>query len=105
MIKEGKQAITWTRLSCVRFCDHQERLQLHALAYNLGVFLQGVELPEEMADWSLTSLQTRFIKIGARVVRHTRAITFQLAEVSVSGNLFNRILTAIQRLRAPPVPT
>jgi hypothetical protein len=57
-----------------------------------------------MVDWSLTSLQTRLIKIGARVVRHARAITFQLAEVAVSGDFFNRTLAAIQRLRAPPVP-
>jgi len=59
------------------------------------------DLPEEVADWSLTSLQSRLIKIGARVVRHARSITFQHAEVSVSGNLFNRIRAAIQRLRAP----
>ena len=102
-IKEGKQAINWPRLSCKRMAQNEVRLQLHALAYNLGVFLQGTDLPEEMADWSLTSLQTRLIKIGARVVRHARAITFQLAEVAVSGDLFNRILAAIQRLRAPPV--
>jgi hypothetical protein len=31
------------------------------------------------------------------------ATTFQLAEVAVSGDLFRRILAAIQRLRAPPV--
>ena len=80
------------------------RLQLHALAYNLGVLLQGAELPEEVADWSLTSLQTRLIKIAARVVRHARAITFQLAEVAVSGDLFTRILAAIHRLRSPPAP-
>ena len=43
-------------------------------------------------------------KIGVRVVRHAQAITFQLAEIGVSGDMFNRILTAIQRLRAPPVP-
>ena len=84
--------------------QNEVRLQLHALAYNLGVFLQG-DLPEEMADWSLTSLQTRLIKIGARVVRHARAITFKFAEVSVSGNLFTRILAAIHRLHTPPVPT
>ena len=54
-------------------------------------------MPEEIADWSLTSPQTRLIKIGARVVRHARAITFQLAEVAVSGDLFNRILAAIPR--------
>ena len=84
--------------------QNEVRLQLHALAYNLGVFLQGAELPEEIADWSLTSLQTRLIKIGARVVRHARSITFQLAEIAISGDLFNRILAAIQRLRASPVP-
>ena len=66
--------------------QNEVRLQLHALACNLGVFLQGTDLPEEIADWSLTSLQTRLIKTGARVVRHARAITFQLAEVAVSGN-------------------
>ena len=85
--------------------QNEVRLQLHALAYNPGVFLQGTDLPGEIADWSLTSLQTRLIKTGARVVRHARAITFQLAGVAVSGNLFNRVLAAIQRLRAPPVPT
>jgi regulation of enolase protein 1 (concanavalin A-like superfamily) len=84
--------------------QNEARLQLHALAYNLGVFVQGTDLPEQIADWSLTSLQTRLIKIGARVVRHARAITFQLADVTVSGDLFNQILAAIQRLRAPPVP-
>ena len=103
-IKEGKHAINWTRLSCKGVAQNEVRLQLHALAYNLGVFLQSTDLPEEMANWSLASLQTRLIKIGARVVRHACVITFQLAEVSVSGNLFNRIRAAIQRLRAPPVP-
>jgi hypothetical protein len=84
--------------------QNEVRLRLHALAYNLGVFLQGTDLPEEMANWSLTSLQTRLIKIGARVVHHARAITFQLAEVAVTGDLFARILAAIHRLRSPPVP-
>ena len=76
-IKEGKQAINWTRLSCKGMAQNEVRHQLHALAYNLGVFLQGTDLPEEMADWSLTSVQTPLIKIGARVVRPARAVTFQ----------------------------
>lgn len=57
-----------------------------------------IELPEAMADWSLTSLQVKLIKIGARVVCHARAITFQLAEVAVTGPM----VRAIRRLRAPP---
>jgi len=35
------------------------RLQLRALAYNLATFLRCIELPEAMADWSLTSLQIK----------------------------------------------
>ena len=62
-----------------------------------------IELPETMADWSLTSLQLKLIKIGARVVRHARTITFQLAEVAVTGTMVRAILAAIRRLRAPPL--
>ena len=101
-IKEGKHAFHWTRLSCTRFQNNEVRLQLHALAYNLATFLRCLELPEAMADWSLTSLQLKLIKIGARVVRHARAIIFQLAEVAVTGPMVRATLAAIQRLRAPP---
>ena len=102
-IKEGKHAFRWTRLSCRRFRDYEVRLQLHALAYNLTTFLRCIELPETMTDWSLTGLQLKLIKIGARVVRHAQAITFQLAEVAVTGPMVRAILAAIRRLRAPPI--
>lgn len=102
-IKEGKYAFHWTRLSCRRFRDNEVRLQLHALAYNLANFLRCIELPEAMADWSLTSLQLKLIKMGARVVRHARAMTFQLAEVAVTGPMVRAILAAIHRLRVPPL--
>ena len=39
-IKEGKNAIKWTRLSCRKFRDNAVRLQLHALAYNLANFMR-----------------------------------------------------------------
>jgi hypothetical protein len=54
-----------------------------------------------MANWSLTSLQLKLIKIGARVVRHARGITFQLAVVAVTGPMMRAIIAAISRLRAP----
>ncbi len=55
-----------------------------------------------VAHYSLTSLQLKQIKIGARVVRHARAITLQLAEVAATGPMVGAILAAIRRLRAPP---
>ena len=101
-IKEGKYAFRWTRLSRKRFRDSEVRLQQHALAYNLATFLRCIELPDDMAGWSLTSLQLKLIKIGARVLRHARAITFQLAEIAVTSPIVRAILAAIRRLRAPP---
>jgi hypothetical protein len=101
--KQVIDSFRWTRLSCRKFRDKKIRLQLHALAYNLATFLRCIELHEAMADWSLTSLQLKLIKIGARVVRHARAITFQLAEVAVTGPMVRVILAAVHRVRAPPL--
>ncbi len=65
-------------------------------------FLRNLALPEAVEHWSLTTLQTKLIKIGAKVVRHGRYITFQLAEVAVSRALLAQILGLIADLRAPP---
>ena len=97
-IKEGKHALNWTRLSCHDFVDNQVRLQLFALAYNLGNFLRRLALPEGVSHWSLTTLRDKLIKIGAKVVRHARYVTFQLAEVAVPRELFRAILDRIRGL-------
>ena len=101
-IKEGKYALNWTRLSCHKFVANQVRLSLFILAYNLGNFFRRLALPEEIKRWSLTSVQTRLIKIGGRLVRHAGRLVFQLAEVMVSRDIFDEMLEKIGRLR--PVP-
>src|SRR3954449_1467439 len=103
-IKEGKGAIKWTRLSCRTFAANAVRLQLHALAYNLGNFMRTLAMPETAEPWSLTSLRKKLVKIGAKVVRHGRYVTFQMAEVAVPRQMFAEILSLIARLRAPPAP-
>ena len=87
-IKECKHAILWTKLSCHRFRDNAVRLQLFALAYNLGNFMRTQALPDEVSHWSITTLREKLIKVGAKVVRHGRYMTFQLAEVAISRGLF-----------------
>jgi len=101
-IKEGRNAVTWTRLSCHRFAANAARLQLHALADNLANFLRTLALPAEVARWSLSTLRDRLVKIGAKIVRHGRSIMFQMAEVMVSRGLFQQILDAIAALRPLP---
>ena len=103
-IKEGKYAIKWTRLSCSKFRNNEVRLQLHALAYNLANFMRTLALPEEVEHWSLTTLREKLVKIGAKVVRHGRYVTFQLAEVAVPRDLFRKILRQIDDLRRKPIP-
>ena len=101
-IKEGKYAVKWTRLSCRSFRDNQARLQLFALAYNLGNFLRRLALPKPVKHWSLTTLREKLIKIGAKMVRHAKYVTFQMAEVAVPRELFAAILDRIQRFGVPP---
>ena len=59
-------------------------------------------LSEEDENLSLTTLRDKLIRIGAKVVRHGRYITFQLAEVAVPRNLFRENLHLIDGL--PPRP-
>ncbi len=63
------------------------------------------KLPDEMEQWSITTLREKLIKIGAKVVRHGRYVTFQLAEVTVPRLLFAEILRRIDGLRPKPAPT
>jgi hypothetical protein len=101
-IKEGKGAIKWTRLSCRSFAANAVRLQLHALAYNLGNFLRTLATPEPIKDWSLTTLKEKLIKIGAKVVSHGRYVAFQMAEVAIPRTLFADILRLVAELRPSP---
>ena len=64
-IKEGKGAIKWARRSCRSFAANAVRLQLRALAYNLGNFMRTLAMPKAAEPWSLTTLREKLIKIGA----------------------------------------
>ena len=72
--KEGKYALNWTRLSCHRFVANRVRLSLFILAYNLGNFLRRLCLPKAVRHWSLRSVQVKLIKMGGRLVRHSRRL-------------------------------
>jgi len=102
-IKEGKYALKWTRLSCHDFDDNQVRLQLFAMAYNIGNFLRRLALPKSIKDWSLRTMPEKLVKIGAKVVSHACYVTLQMAEVLVSRSLFYEILEKIKRLKPIPI--
>jgi hypothetical protein len=43
-------------------------------------------------------------EIGKRITSLGRYVTFQMAEVAMSGEMFADILMLVARLRAPPAP-
>jgi len=45
-------------------------------------------MSKEMARWSLTTLREKLVKIGARLTRHARRLTVQMAEVAIPRDLF-----------------
>jgi len=98
-IKEGKYALNWTRLSCKHFISNQVRLGLFVLAYNLGNFLRRLVLPGKIKHWSLRTLHVKLIKIGTKVLRQSRYVAFQMAEVAISKEIFAEIISRINRLR------
>jgi hypothetical protein len=97
-IKEGKNAMKWTKLSCRRFKGNTARLQLFASAYNPANSLRQLVLPKPIRGWTPTTLREKLVKIGAKVVRHSKYLLFQMAEVAVPRKLFARMLERIARL-------
>jgi hypothetical protein len=100
-IKEGKQVVKMTRLSCHRFRSNEVRLMLSLIAYNLGNLWRQLVLPRRIENWSLTSLQQRLVKTGGRLVKHARYY-WLLAESGLTRRLFGAM---VGRIAALPVAT
>jgi len=100
-IKEGKQAVAMTRLSCHRFRANEVRLWLSVIAYNLGNLWRRLALPAAVANWSLTSLQQRLVKTGGRLIKHARYYWLLLAESHLTRRLFGSMLQKVAELSSP----
>ena len=100
-IKEGKQAVKMTRLSCHRFRSNEVRLWLSVIAYNLGNLWRRLVLPKKSEKWSLTSLQQRLVKTGGRLIKHARYYWLLLAESHMTRRLF---ASMVRRIAGLPVP-
>jgi hypothetical protein len=100
-LKEGKQAVKMTRLSCHRFRSNEMRPGLSVVAYNLGNLWWRLVLPQRIGNCSLTSLQQRLVKTGGRLVRHARYYWFLLAESHLTRRLFGAMVRRIELLPLP----
>jgi len=97
-IKEEKHALTWTRLSCAKYVSNRVRLALFVLAYNLGNFLRRFALPKEVSHWSLSSIQLKLIKIGAKIISHSRMTSSRWLKWRYPRSCSSSMLSRIHRL-------
>jgi hypothetical protein len=100
-IKESKQAVAMTRLSCHPFRANEVRLWLSLIAYNLGNLWRRLALPTRVATWSLTSLQQRLVKTGGQLIQHALYYWLMLAESHLTRRLFAGMLAKIAMLPSP----
>jgi DDE family transposase len=66
--------------------------------------MRPLAISKTVEPWSVTSLPEKLIKIGAKVVRHGRYVTFRVAEIGVARQMFREILSLIARMRAASAP-
>ena len=123
-IKEGKNAVTWTRWSCQRFAANAWRGESrHALAYNLANFAATFPsmLPEAVKQWSLSTLRDvyvwterpnpgrgshrirRFWAIAALQQRDRRAVTGKILSKGLARGLSSAAKGRNRRLSGNPV--
>ena len=87
VIKEGTNAIKWTRLSCLKFgfppayANATTRFGSSFMPWptTAATSMRTLTLPKEVEHWSLTTPREKSVMIGAKVVHHGRYVTFQLA--------------------------
>ena len=75
---------------------------IDAVAVRDGEYLRRLCLPKAVRHWSLRRVQVKLIKMGGRLVRHSRLLIFQLSEVLVPRRLFQGVLDRMGRLSPAP---
>jgi len=81
-----------------RFCGQSGTAATVRAGLQPGQLFAASVLPRLVQHWTLTTLREELIKIGAKVVRHSKKVVFQMMEVAVPRELFWSILQAIGRL-------
>ena len=97
-IKESKSGFDFSAVSSHQRVVNANRLQVHALAYNLFNWFRRLALAVSMRKKSLDTIRLELLKIATRVVHSARYITFKLCSSCCHKKEFFETLENIQRL-------
>ena len=99
-IKESKNGFDFAAVSSSSKIVNANRLQIHALAYNIFNWFKRLVLPANMRKQLVDTIRLKSLKVAARVVRSARYITFKLCSSCPYKNEFYETLNNISSLQS-----
>ena len=97
-IKESKSGFDFASVSSHTRMVNANRLQVHALAYNIFNWFRRLALSANMRKQRIDTVRLKLLKIAAKVVRSARYITFKLCSSCPYKNEFYETLSNIGKL-------
>ena len=94
-IKESKSCFDFASVSSHTRIVNANRLQIHALAYNIFNWFRRLALSANMRKQRIDTVRLKLLKIAAKVVHSARYITFKLCSSCPYKNEFYETLTNI----------
>lgn len=101
-IKESKDGFDFAAVSGKSMTVNANRVQIHALAYNLFNWFRRIALPISMRKQRVDTIRLKLLKIATRVVHSARYITFKLCSSCPYQQEFFETLANIRKLQANP---
>lgn len=101
-IKESKDGFDFAAVSGKSMTVNANRVQIHALAYNLFNWFRRIVLPISMRKQRVDTIRLKLLKIAARVVHSARYITFKLCSSCPYQQEFFESLANIRKLQTNP---
>lgn len=98
-IKEGKSGFDFASVSSASKVVNANRLQVHALAYNLFNWFRRLALAVDMRRQRIDTIRLKLLKISAKVVKSARYKYFKLCSSCPYKKEFYETLANIQNLR------
>ena len=98
-IKESKNDFDMAYVSSSKQIVNANRVQIHALAYNLFNWFRRLVLPEKLRKDRIDTIRLKLLKIAVKVVRSARYVFFKLCSHCPFESEFRETLANIHRLR------
>ena len=97
-IKESKTGFDFASVSSHTRIVNANRLQIHALAYNIFNWFRRLALSANMRKQRIDTVRLKPLKIAAKVIRSARYITFKLCSSCPYKDEFYNTLYNISKL-------